>query len=108
MKCASCGVEYNEEADACPACGATVGGGYLDRGPAIGSFGRMWMYLSWAVRWLFLMVFGLLFGVIMLGASVSAESSDSGLFGALGLMFLCLGLFGAYVTYLNFRKKKGV
>jgi hypothetical protein len=73
----------------------------------MGSFGRKWMYFSWAVRWLSLMVFGLLSGAIILGVSVSAERSDAGLLRALGLMCLGLGLLGAYVTYLNFRKKKG-
>ncbi|MGQ9588652.1 MAG: hypothetical protein ACUVT7_09790 [Thermoplasmata archaeon] len=72
----------------------------------MGGFGKAYMYLTWAAGWILVMVFGLLSAIILLGMSVSAESSDAGLMRGLGILFLGAGLLGIYVTYLNFRRRK--
>jgi hypothetical protein len=74
----------------------------------MGRFGRGVMYLNWAARWTLVMVGGLLFAAILFGMSINADSSDAGLMRGFGLIFLGAGLLGAYVTYLNFRKKRAV
>jgi len=72
----------------------------------MGRFGKGVMHLDWAINWALLMIFGLLSGVVLLGMSVGADSSDAGLMRGMGLLFVAAGLLGTYVTYLNLRKRR--
>lgn len=82
-----------------------MGGGYLERGPAIGKFGRMVMYTDWAIRWILVAFVCFPVGIAMLIASFTSPSAYAGLFLAMGLLLTGAGLLALYVTILNFRKQ---
>ncbi len=102
MKCPNCGSENPEDKKFCGDCGAELVPQSTIHGQKPGSVSYSWMVADWKIRWAAVGFVGIFMGVLF-GIVGQLTGQDS--ICLYGMLFFLLGLLGAFVTYLNFKKK---